>query len=294
MPAQGRRPRRPTSATTVGSSAIGGEPASNSLQKAKKRDKSLSNRISTLPSQSPTDRVPAPLLQREPPADSDVVDAQRSGRKDDVRSKFDDVFQVCDDCSKFGDFDIENVSNDFSVAGRLNRPESVEFFRHIGASSYVIDSLTHGHKPFLSSEVPIYDRGNNKSFLEHQDFALEEIKNLIAGGKVELVTHKPRVVNPLSVAVQPTKKRLILDCSFLNQYVVAPSFKMDDVKTGRSFFKKGGFFFSFDMKDGYHHLFVHESFRDYLGFSFSLDGKTYYARFLVCPFGLRDVPYLLA
>ena len=290
--APGRRARRPTSATTAGSLATGVDPASNSLPKTRRRDKSPFNRVNFRQSRFPTDRVPVPPLQGERLVGSDVVKAQRSGRKDDVRAKFDDVFQVCDDCSKFGDFDIENVSNDFSVAGRLNRPESVEFFRHIGAPSYVIDSLTHGHKPFLSSEVPSYDRGNNKSFSEHHEFALKEIKNLIAQGKVELVSQKPRVVNPLSVAIEPTKKRLILDCSFLNRYVVVPSFKMDDVKTGKSFFKKGGFIFSFDMKDGYHHILIHESFRDYLGFCFTLDGKTYYARYLVCPFGLRDVPYL--
>ena len=238
------------------------------------------------------DRVPRPPLQMERVAGNEVVTAQRTGQQDEVRSKFDDIFQVCDDCSSFGNFDIDDISNDVSVAGRLNRPENVAFFKHLGASSYVIDTLTHGHKPFLISEVPVYDRGNNKSYSEHQDFALETIRGLIAGGKVELVTKKPRIINPLSVAIEPTKKRLILDCSFLNKFVVAPSFKMDDVKVGKSFFKKGGFIFSFDMKDGYHHLLIHESFRDYLGFRFTVDGETFYARYLVCPFGLRDVPFL--
>ena len=124
----------------------------------------------------------------------------------------------------------------------------------------------------------MYDRGNNKSYFEHQEFALCEIENLIKAGKAELVTQKPHIVNPLSVQVEPTKKRLILDCSFLNKYVIVPSFKMDDVKVGRTFFKKGGYIFSYDMKDGFHHRLVAESFRDYLGFAFEKEGVFYYAR----------------
>ena len=151
MPASGRRQRRPINATTAVSSGTGGDPVTNSSPKARRKDRKPFSRPSSLARPFPTGRVPEPPLQRERPGESDVVSAQRSGRKDEVRKKFDDVFQVCDDCSRFGDFDIENVSNDFSVAGRMNRPETVEFFRHIGASKYVIDSLTHGHKPFLSS-----------------------------------------------------------------------------------------------------------------------------------------------
>ena len=243
--------------------------------------------------QRPLDIPRSPrVLQKQRQGDNDVVSAGRDKDDNDIREKFKDVFQVKDDCSSFGDFDIENVGNDCSVAGRLNEPKYVEFFRSLGTSDYVMNTLENGHKPVLSGEVPRYDRGNNKSFYEHQDFAVAEIKNLIAQGKAELVEEKPWVVNPLGVSVEPTKKRLILDCSWLNGFVVVPSFKMEDVKTARSFFKKGGYLFTFDMKDGYHHLGIEESFRDYLGFSFVEDGKTYYARFLVAPFGLKDVPYL--
>ena len=210
--------------------------------------------------------------------------------KDGVREKFNDIFQVRSDCEEFGLVDIENVTNDFSVAARLNRPEYIKFFEHIGACDFVINTLKNGHNPQLIGEVPQYDRGNNKTYYEHQTFALGEIKNLIAQGKAELVDKKPWVVNPLGVKVEPTKLRLFLDCSWLNDFIVVPSFKMDDVKTGLSFFKKGGYIYSFDMKDGYHHLGMAQSFYDFLGFSFIEDGKTCYARFLVAPFGLKDVP----
>ena len=45
---------------------------------------------------------------------------------------------------------------------------------------------------------------------------------LIKLGKVKIVSEKPYVVNPLSVAVQRRKSRLVLDCSFLNSFVEVP------------------------------------------------------------------------
>ena len=108
---------------------------------------------------------------------------------------------------------------------------------------------------------------------------------------MELVSQKPKIVNPLSVAVQPNKMRLILDCSFLNQYISVPTFKMEDYKTALSLFDDKGYMFSFDMKDGYHLLLIHPDFRDYLGLKFVINGRTYYARYIVAPFGLRDIPY---
>ena len=208
-----------------------------------------------------------------------------------MREKFEDVVQVSDRCHEFEKGDIENARDDFSVAGRWSNPKHVEFFQSIGASNFIINTLKSGHKPSLIAEVPDFERDNNKSFTEdHLEFGMGEIKKLIESGKVEIVTHKPKIVNPLSVAVQP-KLRLILDCSFLNKFISVPSFKMEDYKTALSYFEKGGYLFSFDMKDGYHHLLIHPSFRDYLGFKFVLNGKLVYARYIVAPFGLRDIPF---
>ena len=195
-----------------------------------------SNRQSLRENPSHTDRVPQHPPQSRQTDDNNVATSQRSGSKETVRQKFDDIFQVNESCENFGLFDIDNVSNDFSVAKRLNEPSSIKFFEHLGACDYVIGTLKNGHRPQLISEVPRYDRGNNKTYYEHQSFALGEIKNLISQKKVELVEKKPWVVNPLGVKIEPTKLRLFLDCSWLNRYVVVPSFKMDDTKTGLSFF----------------------------------------------------------
>ena len=286
-----RAPPQMINAHSAASLVTGAGLASNSLERRKS--------LSRMPFVSPDSpgrasfmHVTAPR-QRAPRNNevTDVAAAQRSGRSAEVRQKFCDIFEVSDCCENFGDPDIENVSNDFSVAGRLGK-DRVPFFKAIGACKLVLDTLEFGHKPFLSGEVPRYDRGNNKSYYEHIDFAAGEIESLIKSKKVEIVQEKPRMINPLSVALQPSKKRLVLDCSFLNTFVVVPPFKMDDVKTGLSFFKKEAYMIGFDLKDGYHHIAIHEEFRDYLGFSFLREGKVTYARFVVAPFGLRDVPYL--
>ena len=222
----------------------------------------------------------------------DVSLVARNCRKDDVKQRFDDILLVSDSCHQFGNFDIENARDDFSVAGRWSNPEFISFFKHLGASNYILDTLKYGHRPSLIASVPDFERDNNKSFsVDHLDFGMGEIKKLIESGKVEVVSHKPKIVNPLSVAVHP-KLRLILDCSFLNRHITVPSFKMEDYKTAKTLFDKNGFLFSYDMKDGYHHLLIHPEFRDHLGFKFKLDGRTVYARYKVAPFGLRDIPFL--
>jgi hypothetical protein len=178
------------------------------------------------------------------------------------------------------------------VVGRLAAPSVIKFYKFLGASDLVLDTLEYGHKPCLTGEVSKFERSNNSSFHEHHSFAINEILNLIRLGKVELVNKKTHCVHPLQVEVQPNKNRLILDCSFLNNFIDVPKFKFEDSKVGRSYFHKNGYIFSFDMKDGYHHILIHNEFRMYLGFKFEYKGKTLYAQFKVCPFGLRDVPYI--
>ena len=49
-----------------------------------------------------------------------------------------------------------------------------------------METLRYGHKPVLIGEVPQYEKSNNRSFFEHQEFALTELDNLIKAKKVEI------------------------------------------------------------------------------------------------------------
>ena len=283
-----RRASPLTNVPTAGSQATGSAIASDMPMTSEAVGRSpLDSRKQPLSLPSRAGQASWPRVSHE----TDVSLAARAQRGDDVKCKFDDILTVSDSCHTFGEHDIENARDDFSVAGRWSNPDFIRFFESLGASNFILNTLKYGHKPSLIASVPDYERDNNKSFsVEHIEFGMGEIKKLIDSRKVEIVSHKPKIVNPLSVAVHP-RLRLILDCSFLNRHITVPSFKMED-KTARSLFDTNGYLFSFDLKDGYHHILIHPEFRDYLGFKFQLNGQTVYARYVVAPFGLRDIPFL--
>jgi len=242
----------------------------------------------------PPQRNPTERIQNETNLGENVADLERRRKSDLVKNKFADIFHVTDspDCESI-DVDISNYTDDVNVAGSLNKPSSVQFFKTIGASDYIINTLTNGHHSTFSEPPPPFERRNNHSYHEHKDFAVSQILELIDKGKAEILDHKPHTVNPLSVAVQRRKLRLILDCSNLNKYIEVPKFKYEDTKEALQYFKKGCAMFSWDLKNGYHLISIHKDFRKYLGFQFDHEGKSYYCQYTVVPFVLWDLPYLI-
>ena len=225
------------------------------------------------------------------PKANDVAQTQRDEKRARQRERNDDIFKVKSDCGEI-ETDFSSFSDEVDVAGSLCRPSSVEFFKKLGAPPYVVDTLTHGHYPQLTDEVPQYDKRNNNSYYEHKEFADGEVLKLIKKGRVEIVKEKPFIVNPLSVAVQRTKLRLILDCSYLNSFVSVPRFKYEDVKDGINYFRKDYYLFKWDLRDGYHQISIHPDFQKYLGFRIHHEGKEVFCQYKVSPFGLKDMPYL--
>ena len=230
---------------------------------------------------------PVPQLNLE----SDVTLTERKDSSADVKNKFSDIFSVNNDCDRFP-VDLDNFRDDVNVKGRLQRPSSIKFFESIGASDYVLKVLKEGHYPKLNGPVPDYHFRNNASYFKHKEFADKEILSLLAKNRVEIVKDKPKCVNPLSVAVQRTKLRFILDCSHLNTFMNVPHIKYEGFETALNYFKKGTFMYSFDLKDGYHHISIHPDFKTYLGFSICLNGVTTYFQYTVGCFGLADLPRL--
>ena len=89
--------------------------------------------------------------------------------------------------------------------------------------------------------------------------------------------------NPLSVSTQSSsKRRLILDLRFVNQFILKQKVK--------DLFQYGGYACSFDLKSGCHHVDIFPSHQRFLGFSWTFpDGRN---RYTVLPFGLSSAPYL--
>ena len=245
-------------------------------------------------------RVEAPssqLTERAPslPGINGKVDPTilaREEKAEAVKSTFSDVFRVSNNCSEISRETLDNFSDQVSVAGRLSRPSSIEFFKSIGASEFLLNVLKNGHHSKFNSEVPEMLRKNNGSFYKHIEFGMSEVNNLLATNRIEIVSVKPHCVLPLHVVVQPKKNRLILDCTDLNKYIDVPKIKFDDYKCALNFFHERGYLICFDFKDGYYHVAIAPEFRKYLGFSVVLGGKKVFCQFKVGFLGLCDMPWL--
>ena len=286
------KPQPPAQESATGATEpVIGRATSTSVQRHSHVQDSSASPSTTETAAQATATTPATLSGAMNPSDPDISQAEREREKQSVRLKNDDIFQVNTNCGELVS-DFGNYSDDFDVAGSLCRPSSVAFFKQMGASPYIIKSLSEGHHSKLKGQVPRYEKRNNNSFYEHEEFAVGEIKKLIAKGRVVIVKEQPFIVNPLSVAVQRTKLRLILDCSYLNGFVEVPKFKYEDVRDGINYFKRDCFMFKWDLRDGYHQIAIHPEFQKYLGFKLNIDGKPTFCQYVVSPFGLRDMPYL--
>ncbi len=172
------------------------------------------------------------------------------------------------------------------ILGSLKR--NISFWKEAGAGETVLNILRFGYTIPFQFEPPIMEKRNNRSALEHSDFVTSEVGKLCANGFIEKVTEKPRVVNPLTVATNSSKSRLVLDLKNVNAFVKTQKFKIEDFRTLKPFLKRNGYMIRFDLKSGYHHVAMNPSQWKYLGFEWQ---GQYYV-FTVLPFGLASAPYI--
>ena len=172
----------------------------------------------------------------------------------------------------------------------------LRFWREtLEASPHILSVIEHGYKIPFRYNPPSFEFKNNKSALQNKEFVNKTLKGLLEEGKIFEV-QKPFATNPLSVAEDPSgKKRLILDVSFLNQYLWKEKIKFDDWKVFEDFIDSDSeaYLFKFDLKSGYHHVDIHRDHQKFLGFSWSFknEPKRYFL-YSVLPFGLSSGPLI--
>ena len=142
------------------------------------------------------------------------------------------------------------------------------------------------------SEPPSVFLKNNKSAKIHREFVTEAVLELIATERVQEVPAPSYVVNPLSVSVKGSDRRLILDLRHVNLHVFKSKIKFDDWRVMEDLVETGGYLFKFDLKQGYHHVDIHPEFQKYLGFSWIIGGTQRYFVFSVLPFGLTTPEFV--
>lgn len=206
-----------------------------------------------------------------------------------VTKFIDDLVEVNERC------EFDSTIPDISLLVKGNLRRNIQFWRKIGSPEFILSVVQEGYCLELNSIPEKKMFKNNKSALKHSPFVEEAIHELLRTHRVVELAHGIQVINPLSVSVQANgKKRLILDLRYVNEHLKKQKVKYEDWKIALSYFQKGAFMISFDLKSGYHHIDIHPEYQKFLGFAwkFSNEGSYRYFVFTVLPFGLSSAPYI--
>ena len=153
------------------------------------------------------------------------------------------------------------------MKGRLRT--HVTFWKSIGASEFLVDTISRGYIiPFLTTPPKACFK-NNRSALAHPVFVNRAITKLITAGSIVECLSPPAVVNPLSVAIQSNgKKRLILHLRYPNSFLKKFKVKFEGVQDMLTVLSDSPqqYLFSFDIKSGYHHIEIFPDDQQFLGF----------------------------
>ena len=127
--------------------------------------------------------------------------------------------------------------------------------------------------PFTSEPESVIFR-NIRSALDNADFVTKEILDLLDSAKVRQADFSEvHTLNPLSVANNGEKHRLILDLKYIYKFLQGPKFRCEDIRLIKDLFNIGNFFFKFDFHSGYHHIDIHPQYQKYLAFPWIIDRR---------------------
>ena len=181
-------------------------------------------------------------------------------------------------------FNFESTSS--GVKGRLSA--SFEFWKNtLHAPEFVLDTVRRGYRLPFAEYPPSCFLANNISALQHPEFVVQAISQLLANGCIVEHSVPPFCVNPLSVA-KGKKLRLVIDLRHVNNFLVRFRFRYEDLPSLSQVLEEGHWFFTWDLKSGYHHVDICLEHQGYLGFSWQFNGVLRYFTFTVLPFGLSS------
>ena len=186
--------------------------------------------------------------------------------------------------------DVSSVSP--SIRGRLRA--HLPAWESIGASDFVLNVISHGFKlPFITEPAELL-LPNHSSALEYSVFVSQAVQTLLDNGSaVEVDRDQVYICSPLGVVPKKNGKlRLILDLRYLNGHLAKFKFKYEDLHVVAEFLHPKDWFFTFDLKDGYHHVDIYKEHWKFLGFSLQVCGTPRFFTFCSLPFGLSVAPYV--
>jgi hypothetical protein len=108
---------------------------------------------------------------------------------------------------------------------------------------------------------------NHKFFYDHWPFSVDAVEKLVVTGAAHLYSPsegRPKIVNPLAVALNTDKERLVLNGMYHNAFMQQLPFKYERLRDILTFLKNGGYIASWDLKSNYFHVLFHPRFRTYI------------------------------
>lgn len=186
--------------------------------------------------------------------------------------------------SRYWEFSVGSCS----VKGRLKA--KVDYWDSVlGAPQSVCDIVAQGYRlPFVTMpESKVF--GNQKSAITNEEFVSKAVTELCKDNCARKVETRPVVISPLLVVTNRSgKQRLVINLRYVNRFLWKEKFKYEDMRIALTYFDKGHYINTFDLKSGYHHIDIHKDFQKYLGFQW--EGQ--YFVFTVLPFGLATACYV--
>ena len=171
---------------------------------------------------------------------------------------------------------------------QLRLKESSEFWATtLQAPDFVSYIVNEGYRLPFSRYPTTRFLKNNRSSLEHPHFVQQAITKLLKDGCIEECSSPPFCVNPLTV-VDGKKLRLVIDLRHVNQCLIVPKFKYEDLRSLAQVVDQGHWFFTWDLESEYHHVSIYQNHQQYLGFPWRFGHITRYFTFQVLPFGLSS------
>ena len=148
--------------------------------------------------------------------------------------------------------EFNSLGTSCGVKDRLSA--AVDFWKStLNAPEFVVDIITRGYRlPFARYPPPCF-LANNRSAFKHPEFVSQAICELLENDYIVEHSTPPFCVNPLSVA-EGKKLRLVIDLRHVNNFLVRFKFKYEDLHSLSQVLEEGHWFFTWDLRSGYHHV----------------------------------------
>ena len=161
-------------------------------------------------------------------------------------------------------------------------------YRKIGAPEHVLRWLEEGIKiPFIHTPNRCF-YANRINTANKRRFMDEQVKKLLQNEVIRESETKPKCILAMQcVPKKGNKLRLVMDCRPINESIKTPTFSQEGITAVAEIIEDDDLMVTMDLKDGFHHIFIHPDHQQYLGFTWR--GRFYVWQFL--PFGISCAPY---